>query len=98
MEAVNFNGKLGDDAIRLFRLWLKGDAEKWELDTEEDVKSNKWNLNDWMRALEQRFSIKKREGQVEESFRMEKEASQTWNLFYNKFKKYAGAVNKNLLT
>ncbi|OMJ26833.1 hypothetical protein AYI69_g3757 [Smittium culicis] len=57
--AVKFSKMDADDSLDLFKLWLNDDAAKWQNVTELEEDVSEWKLENWTKALEDKFGDKK---------------------------------------
>ncbi|PVV04253.1 hypothetical protein BB560_001253, partial [Smittium megazygosporum] len=54
-DAIKYNGIKEDEANRLFRLWLVGDAAKWRLELQETALAQQWKLDRWLKEMKKNY-------------------------------------------
>ncbi|OMJ17587.1 hypothetical protein AYI70_g5884, partial [Smittium culicis] len=97
--AVKFSKMDADDSIDLFKLWLNDDAAKWQNDTELEEDVSEWKLENWTKALEDKFGDKKKQkGNVFLLIKMEKKVDETLEDFNKRFTNYLKTIEPEMYT
>ncbi|OMJ15239.1 hypothetical protein AYI69_g8266, partial [Smittium culicis] len=97
--AVKFSKMDADDSLDLFKLWLNDDEAKWQNDTELEEDVSEWKLENWTKALEDKFGDKKKQkGNVFLLNKMEKKVDETLEYFNKRFTNYLKTIEPEMYT
>ncbi|OMJ26296.1 hypothetical protein AYI70_g281 [Smittium culicis] len=99
-DAISFNEVLEEDAKKLLRLWLVGDAAQWRLDIQSIADSKSWDLSKWLDELKLKFGVKPSDkiGDIWKLAELRKGSESSWSDFNKEFKKYLNTIPVNLYT
>ncbi|OMJ19227.1 hypothetical protein AYI69_g6718, partial [Smittium culicis] len=99
-DAISFNEVQEEDAKKLLRLWLTGNAAQWRFDIQSIADAESWTLSKWMEELKLKFGIKPADkvGDIWKLAEMKKGKEEQWCDFNKEFKKYLNTIPPNLYT
>ncbi|OMJ09517.1 hypothetical protein AYI69_g10622 [Smittium culicis] len=100
-SSIKFSKISDEDAVELFKLWLKGDAAKWKFDVEDAEKTEQWDFLQILEKFQEYFVTKKAKnfpGDVFSLMKLSKEKNETMEEFNREFKVYLKRIDKKMYT